>query len=134
MKSRELQEMANSFVPQGLGWEWNQVMMDFGARRCTLRSPNCTECPLKKLCAWHGVGDDPAPLSSGASKPQGRFEGSDRQARGRALKAVSDGLSQTPQVVAAMGLAHDVKRAHELLDALVAEGLVVRSGRRLILP
>lgn len=134
MKSRELQEMANSFVPQGLGWEWNQVMMDFGARHCTLRSPNCTECPLKKLCAWHGVGDDPAPLSSGASKPQGRFEGSDRQARGRALKAVSDGLSQTPQVVAAMGLAHDVKRAHELLDALVAEGLVVRSGRRLILP
>jgi hypothetical protein len=80
------------------------------------------------------VGDDPAPLSSGASKPQGRFEGSDRQARGRALKAVSDGLCQTPQVVAAMGLAHDVKRAHELLDALVAEGLVVRSGRRLILP
>jgi len=134
MKSRELQEMANSFVPQGLGWEWNQVMMDFGARHCTLRSPNCTECPLKKLCAWHGVGDDPAPLSSGASKPQGRFEGSDRQARGRALKAVSDGLCQTPQVVAAMGLAHDVKRAHELLDALVAEGLVVRSGRRLILP
>ena len=134
MKSRELQEMANSFVPQGLGWEWNQVMMDFGARHCTLRSPNCTECPLKKLCAWHGVGDDPAPLSSGASKPQGRFEGSDRQARGRALKAVSDGLCQTPQVVAAMGLAHDVKRAHELLDALVVEGLVVRSGRRLILP
>ena len=133
LKARELQEMANDFVPQGLGWEWNQVMMDFGARHCTLRSPQCTDCPVKKLCAWHGVGDDPAPLSSGASKPQARFEGSDRQARGRAMKAVSEGLAQQ-QVINAMGLSDDPQRAAGLLDALVTEGLLVRVGRRLTLP
>lgn len=134
LKARELQEMANDFVPQGLGWEWNQVMMDFGARHCMLRSPQCSTCPVKKLCTWHGEGDDPAPLSSGASKPQAKFEGSDRQARGRALKAVSDGVGQPRQIVAAMGLTENPERAHALIDALVSEGLLVRSGRRLILP
>jgi len=134
LKTRELQDMANSFVPQSLGWEWNQVMMDFGARHCTLRSPKCETCPVKELCAWHGEGDDPAPLSSGASKPQARFEGSDRQARGRALKAVGEGLSRPQQIVNAMGLEEDPQRAHLLLDALVAEGLLVRAGRRLTLP
>ncbi len=134
LKARELQDMANSFVPKDLGWEWNQVMMDFGARHCTLRSPQCETCPVQKLCAWHGEGDDPAPLSSGASKPQARFEGSDRQARGRALKAAGEGIGQTHQLVNAMGLQDDPQRAHLLLDALVAEGLLVRVGRRLTLP
>ena len=134
LKARELQDMANDFVPQGLGWEWNQVMMDFGARHCTLRAPKCAECPVKKLCSWKGVGDDPAPLSSGASKPQAKFEGSDRQARGRAMKAVADGLGQPQQVAAAMGLADDIERARSLIDALVSEGLLVRSGNRLTLP
>jgi A/G-specific adenine glycosylase len=134
LKSRELQEMANGFVPQDLGWEWNQVMMDFGARHCTLRSPHCFNCPVNKLCAWHGEGEDPAPLSSGASKPQARFEGSDRQARGRALKAVGQGMTQPQQIVNAMGLANDSQRARHLLDALVAEGLLLRVGQRLTLP
>lgn len=134
LKARELQDMANGFVPQGLGWEWNQVMMDFGARHCTLRSPQCDACPLKKLCKWRGEGDDPAPLSSGASKPQARFEGSDRQARGRALKAVAQGVAESTQIVDEMGLSHDTQRAEALLNALVAEGLLVRKGKRLILP
>jgi len=134
LKARELQELANQFVPLGLGWEWNQVMMDFGARHCTLRSPKCNECPVRKMCAWRGEGEDPAPLSSGASKPQARFEGSDRQARGRAIRAVSDGLSSPQQIVAAMGLANDPERAAKLLEALVTEGLLIRSGGRLTLP
>lgn len=134
MKARELQDMANGFVPQGLGWEWNQVMMDFGARHCTLRSPHCETCPLKKMCAWHGKGEDPAPLSSGASKPQARFEGSDRQARGRVMKAVGEGVVNPADLVMAMGLENDPQRAHKLMDALVAEGLLTRVGKRLTLP
>lgn len=134
LKAREMQIMANEFVPQGLGWEWNQVMMDFGARHCTLRSPQCTSCPLKKQCHWHGVGEDPAPLSSGASKPQARFEGSDRQARGRAIKAVSEGVGSMQRVIDAMGLGDDAPRAAALLQALVEEGLLVRNGRQLTLP
>lgn len=133
MSARELQNLADSLVPDGLGWEWNQVIMDFGARECTARVPKCESCPLSKLCTWRGEGDDPAPKSAGASRPQARFEGSDRQARGRALRAVADGVTRNVDVVRAMRLDDDV-RANLLVDALVSEGLLVRSGRNLTLP
>jgi A/G-specific adenine glycosylase len=134
LKARALQQLADQLVPEGLGWDWNQVMMDFGARHCTVRSPQCTACPVKKQCKWHGVGDDPAPLSAGASKPQAKFEGSDRQARGRAMRAVNDGIATQKAIVRAMNLEHDVERATKLLEALVNEGLILRSGARFTLP
>ena len=132
LKAKELQVLADSFVPQGLGWEWNQVMMDFGARHCTTRQPQCAQCPLRQLCVWKGEGVDPAPASAGASKPQGRFEGSDRQARGRALRAVADGVTTLAALTKTMGVEED--RARTLVTALVDEGLLVRSGKRFTLP
>ena len=134
MSARDLQHLADSLVPQGLGWEWNQVVMDFGARVCTARTPGCGSCALSRLCTWRGDGDDPAPASAGASRPQARFEGSDRQARGRALRAVGDGVTLHSDLVSVMGLDGDGARAGALLDALVSEGLLVRRGRRLVLP
>lgn len=134
MSARTLQELADSLVPEGLGWEWNQVIMDFGARVCVARSPLCGECALSRLCTWKGDGDDPALKSAGASRPQGRFEGSDRQARGRALRAVGEGITGHSDVVRAMNLEADHERAHALVDALVSEGLLVRRGSRLTLP
>ena len=132
LKAKELQVLADSFVPQGLGWEWNQVMMDFGARHCTARQPQCAQCPLRQLCVWKGKGVDPAPASAGASKPQGRFEGSDRQARGRAMRAVADGVTTLAALAKTMGVEED--RARSLVSALVDEGLLVRSGKRFTLP
>ena len=134
LKARALQQLADQLVPEGLGWDWNQVMMDFGARHCTVRSPQCALCPVQKQCTWHGVGEDPAPLSAGASKPQAKFEGSDRQARGRAMRAVGDGIATQKAIIRAMSLEHDVARAAKLLDALVNEGLLLRSGTRFTLP
>ena len=132
LKAKELQVLADSLVPQGLGWEWNQVMMDFGARHCTARQPQCAQCPLRQLCVWKGEGVDPAPASAGASKPQGRFEGSDRQARGRAIRAVADGVTTLAALAKTMGVEED--RARSLVSALVDEGLLVRSGKRFTLP
>jgi A/G-specific adenine glycosylase len=132
LKAKELQVLADSLVPQGLGWEWNQVMMDFGARHCTARQPQCAQCPLRQLCVWKGEGVDPAPASAGASKPQGRFEGSDRQARGRAMRAVADGVTTLAALTKTMGVEED--RARSLVTALVDEGLLVRSGKRFTLP
>ena len=132
LKAKELQVLADSFVPQGLGWEWNQVMMDFGARHCTARQPQCAQCPLRQLCVWKGEGIDPAPASAGTSKPQGRFEGSDRQARGRAMRAVADGVTTLAALAKTMGVEED--RARSLVSALVDEGLLVRSGKRFTLP
>lgn len=134
MSAGELQDLADQLVPDGLGWEWNQVIMDFGARRCVARSPECTGCPLGRQCRWAGQGEDPAPSSAGASRPQGRFDGSDRQARGRALRCVADGARSQGEVIAAMNMGDDVSRATRIIDALVGERLLVRSTEGLSLP
>ncbi len=132
MKARALQDLANELIPEGLAWEWNQVMMDFGARHCTVRSPQCDTCPVRSQCKYKGVGDDPAQLSAGVSKPQARFEGSDRQARGRALRAVSSGALQVNDVVEAMGV--DEQRALVLITSLISEGLLERTDSTITLP
>lgn len=134
MSARELQALADGLVPQGLGWEWNQVMMDFGARRCVARNPACPDCPLRRLCAWSGEGQDPARSSAGASRPQGRFDGSDRQARGRALRAVADGVRRHDELVVAMKLDDDITRAARIIDDLVAERLLTRTPAGFSLP
>ena len=108
--------------------------MDFGARHCTIRNPQCESCPVKKQCKWHGVGEDPAPSSAGASKPQAKFEGSDRQARGRAMRAVGDGVTVQKDIIDAMSLSHDEQRAITLLQSLVREGLLLQNGKRFTLP
>lgn len=123
MTARELQERADELVPSGLAWEWNQVVMDLGARVCTARSPRCDDCPVRTWCAWQGHGDDPAPASAGASRPQARFEGSDRQARGKAVRALTRGECSFDTLVEVMGVERD--RAARLLAALVTEGLAV---------
>lgn len=134
MSAKQLQQCADSFVPVDAAWEWNQVIMDFGARHCTARLPKCESCPVKKYCRWQGSGEDPAVRSAGASKPQAKFAGSDRQARGAAMRAVVDGEKSIFDVIAAMNLADDRARAHRLLDDLASEGLLQVRGERVTLP
>lgn len=136
MKARELQERADALVPRGSAWEWNQVMMDFGARHCAARSPLCVTCPVAGECGWRGNADvpDPAPASAGASRPQARFEGSDRQARGRAVRALGEAELTRGELRAAMQLGDDTARADALIDALVGEGLAVEQDGLLRLP
>ena len=132
MKARALQEFADELIPEGLAWEWNQVMMDFGARHCTVRAPKCDTCPARRECRYKGVGEDPAQLSAGVSKPQARFEGSDRQARGRAIKAVSSGAMNINDVVEVMRV--EEQRALALIASLVNEGLLQRTDVMITLP
>jgi len=132
---REAQEIADAVVPASRSWEWNQLLMDFGATVCTARAPRCGECPIAATCAWqlHG-GEDPAPRSFHTSKPQGRFDGSDRQARGRLMKAVVVQPIKRASAASHMGLAQDVPRAQRLIDDLVNEGLLAEYNERLVLP
>jgi A/G-specific adenine glycosylase len=101
-------------VPEGHGWIWNQVIMDLGASVCR-PTPRCERCPLAASCSWHRGGHpepDPAVGSAGVSTRQARFDGSDRQARGRILAAVHDG----PRPVSEFD--------ERILATLVADGLV----------
>lgn len=128
----EAQRLADELVPAGEGWEWNQAMMDLGARVCTKRDPDCGQCPVRPWCCWAGSdAPDPADRSAGVSTRQAPFEGSDRQARGRLLAVLGTGGIERSDVARAMGLEHDETRAERLAGELIAEGLVSAAGDRL---
>ncbi|MBU6227134.1 MAG: A/G-specific adenine glycosylase [Acidobacteria bacterium] len=132
LKARETQEIADGMLPRGLARDWNQVIMDFGATVCDARTPSCATCPVVLHCAWRGVGVDPAQTTAFTSRPQARFEGSDRQARGRLMKRLTEGSVAVTAVAEVMQL-DDVVRAERLAASLVEDGLVelVDGGYRL---
>ena len=140
LSARRSQEMADHALPRGRAWEWNQVVMDFGAQVCTARQPRCGECAVSSLCAtraafgqqWRSDAD-PARASALTSKPQARFDGSDRQARGRLMRVLAERGVHRRDVSSAMQLS-DAVRAERLLDALVRDGLVVVEGEWCRLP
>lgn len=73
----------------GLGWEAGQAIMDLGRLWCTARAPRCAEgCPLRAGCpaAEAGTVIEVTPVR----RPQGRYEGSLRQRRGRLLRELAD--------------------------------------------
>ena len=117
-----VQTAADEACPTGDAWVWNQCLMDLGAVLCRPTQPRCGECPLAARCAWVRTGGpDPAVGSAGVSRRQARFEGSDRQARGRLMKALSAGAVTRSEVASVMQ--RDEARATRLLAALVDEGM-----------
>jgi len=128
---KQAQATADSWVPLGQAWEWNQCLMELGALVCR-PAPLCHECPLRPTCAWNGIGPDPAIGSAGVSRTQAPFEGSDRQARGRLLRAAAAGAVRHAEAAVVMGVAPD--RTDRLVAALIAEGLLVAEAGRLRLP
>jgi A/G-specific adenine glycosylase len=135
LRGGEVQAVADASLTVGESWAFNQAVMDLGATLCRPRTARCDECPLAVRCVWHAAGGpDPAEGSAGVSGRQPRFEGSDRQARGRLLAALRDGGADAAGAAAAMRLTGDPARAARLVETLVADGLVVRAGGHLALP
>jgi A/G-specific adenine glycosylase len=86
------------------------ALMDLGATVCLARIPRCAECPLAEDCPSRGSRYEPL-------RKQGRFEGSFRQRRARALTLVAEGPRP-----------HD-ELDSEAVEALENDGLVaVNSG------
>jgi A/G-specific adenine glycosylase len=132
LRSAEAQAAADALVPPGRGWAWNQALLDLGATVCRARSPRCGTCPMAGGCGWRGCGEDPASGAAGGSARPSRFEGSDRQGRGRLVDALRRG--PVVDVAAASGWPEDPRRAHRVAEALVLDGLAVRRGDTLVLP
>ena len=123
----EAQSLADAWVHRADPWGWNQSLMEVGAL-CCRPVPRCDGCPLAATCAWHRDGSatpDPAAGSAGVSRPQARFVGSDRQARGRLLAAVLEGAVSPESGASAAGLVDDPERAQRLAADLCRDGLVV---------
>ncbi len=121
---KRVQSAADRLVPLGEGWAWNQVLIDLGATVCR-PSPHCDRCPIAAGCVWHRGGHpvpDPAERSAGVSGRQAPYEGSARQARGRALAALGQGARPVSEFDRA------------IVAGLVADGLVAVEGELLTLP
>jgi A/G-specific adenine glycosylase len=100
----------------------NLAIMELGALVCRARNPRCSECPLALHCRWRREGFP----ADEAVKPkrQPRFEGSDRQARGRllaVLRANPDSVSRS-ELLATHQPRSQARRA---LSSLLADRLVV---------
>lgn len=133
LTARQVQAIADESLPTGDGWVWNQCLMDLGAVLCRPSSPSCRDCPVRSVCAWHGSGlPDPAVGSSGVSVKQAKFDGSDRQARGRLMKALSSGPVERVSIARMMRT--DADKADKLLRTLVADGLCVADSLTVRLP
>jgi A/G-specific adenine glycosylase len=52
-------ELAESLLPRGRAYDYNQALMDFGATWCTARAPRCPACTLRGLCATYAMNGSP---------------------------------------------------------------------------
>lgn len=130
---KRVQAMADDACPAEQSWAWNQCLMDLGAVLCRPSNPGCAECPVRSSCSWAGRDEpDPAVASSGVSGSQGRFDGSDRQARGRLMKALSTGPVERSDVDGIMQRSAEL--AARLVDDLITEGLCRLDDDQLTLP
>jgi A/G-specific adenine glycosylase len=134
LRPAEAQSLADGWVPPGRGWAWNQALLDVGALVCGKRRWACATCPLESSCRWRGSGADPAEGSTGTSRRQTPFDGSDRQGRGRLLAALQGGPVGRSRLGVTMGWPDDPARAGRVAATLVADGLAVRGGDRYALP
>jgi A/G-specific adenine glycosylase len=92
-----------------------QALMDLGATVCLARVPRCGECPLAAECPSVGTRDEP-------TRKQTPFEGSFRQRRAVALRAVAKAPRRLSDV------------DPEVVRSLTADGLVVIEDDVVALP
>ena len=127
----EAQSRADRLVPPARAREWNLALMDLGALCCRARRPDCPGCPLGDgPCAWRRSGDaeDPGRGSAGTGRAQARFVGSDRQGRGRLVRAALAGPIPAGALAETAGWPDDPVRAARVASGLVAEGLLAGDG------
>jgi A/G-specific adenine glycosylase len=89
-----------------------QALFDLGATVCLARVPRCGVCPLAVSCPSRGRRYEPL-------RKQSRFEGSFRQRRALALRAVAAGADP---------------RDDEAVESLARDGLVAIEGGTAVLP
>jgi A/G-specific adenine glycosylase len=132
LRPSEARALAADVLPRKNIAVFNQTMLDLGAQFCRA-TPECATCPLASLCAWHQHGgEDPAPLSAGVSRAQPRFEGSNRQLRGRILDALRQGR-HTRRELHGIFDGVDATRGDDVLASLLRDGLITRRARGYVL-
>jgi len=121
--------LAESLLPAEppVAARWSVAVMELGALVCSAASPDCAACPVAGDCAWLAAG---RPAEPAPGRRAQRYDGTDRQCRGRLLAVLRD--SPAPATDADFGAVWaDRAQLARALDGLVADGLVdpVPDGR-----
>lgn len=110
---------------------FNAGMMELGAVVCVARSPRCDECPLAQQCAWRAAGYPP--YEGPRKAVQKKYEGSDRQVRGRILAELrASHIPVTPTELESVW--PDAVQRERALRGLLDDGLAVAEGGGYTLP
>lgn len=104
---RVLARTGRDFGPEGAA-----ALMDLGATVCLARVPRCGACPLAAGCPSRGSRFEP-------ERRQGPFEGSFRQQRSRALRAVAAGPRPLGELDGDAVAALELDGLAEVMDGLV---------------
>jgi A/G-specific adenine glycosylase len=100
------------------------ALMELGALICTARTPKCTDCPIAEQCAWRSIGYPP---SEGPRPPTQKFEGTDRQVRGKLMAVLRD--APEPVTKDQLDLVwHIADQREKALASLLEDGLVANQG------
>ncbi len=130
---REAVELDRAAMPTRSSDLWHHALMDLGATLCKQRAPLCDACPLSADCRF---ARGHAGTAAAADRDRGRllrpaaYKDTDRRIRGAIVKA----LTAKELTVAALEKQIGDERVGRLTEALVADGLVERAGRRYRLP
>jgi len=116
--------LAESLLPAepAVAARWSVAVMELGALVCTAAGPRCGACPVARDCAWLAAGRPSEPAEAARRRTQ-RYDGTDRQCRGRllaVLRETGDPVRRADFDAVWPGQAQ-LDRA---LDGLVADGLV----------
>ncbi len=119
---RELEKLAESVLPRDRAYEWNQALMELGARVCLARRPRCGDCPVRELCRSVGTTGEHRRRSE-------RFTGSRRYYRGRIVAVLRRRWGGMRLEELGRALREDYTPAHrewleQLVGDLAREGLV----------
>ena len=114
-------KLAESLLPERpeVAARWSVAVMELGALVCTASRPRCPSCPVASDCAWRLAGHPPG---DGARRSQ-RYEGTDRQCRGRLLAVLREADGPVPGSRLDATWPEPVQR-DRALDSLIADGLV----------
>ncbi len=106
ISDEEIEELVKKTMPTKNPREWFYALMDYGAMlKQTVGNPN---------------------VKSKVYAKQSKFEGSNRELRGKALRLVSEGKCTFTELV--KKLESDKKRSEAVLKALITEEFFVRDG------
>ncbi|MCL4127843.1 UNVERIFIED_CONTAM: hypothetical protein GTU68_037321 [Idotea baltica] len=134
LNPNQAQAVADELVPCGAGWAWNQSLFDFAVAVCHKRAPLCASCPLHEACIWRGTGPDPATNSAGVSTKQSRFDGSERQVRGRIVNALRSSPVNVRDLERFGRPGDSATDLERIVESLIGDGLAVRRDDLLTLP